>query len=272
MGSAARIRHLGPTAAFGGPVFVADVDRGPEHYRVLGSFGQAGASGGAYTRLIEQSAMDLIVPGRLVSQHEKLMGLAFAFCERPTTALLLGIGGVSMWRFIRSYLPECATTLVDNDADIISIARRWFHLDRPVSIADGERFLADTTATFDAILVDLHGADGPVPLSEGFWTHCLAALAPGGCLATNWADLDSGWTRPMAEAQSAEARRLGHNPFFITHGRDGHVVQYVATAEGRGADMVPSALSRFVEVRNLPTDMRTTLDGCTISHAFPATT
>ena len=181
LGPSVRIRHLGPAPVFGGPIFVADFDRRPEHYRLLGSFGPAGTSGSAYSRLIEQSAVDLIVPSRLVSQHEKLMALAFAFCERQATVLLLGIGGVSMWRFIRTHLPECTRTLVDNDADIVSIARRWFHLDQPVSIADGKRFLADTTATFDAILVDLQGADGPVQLSEGFWTRCLHALAPGGC-------------------------------------------------------------------------------------------
>src|SRR6201982_1686330 len=68
-GSDARIRVLRHAQTFGAPVFVVDFDRGPRHFRTLGSFG-AGA------QVTEQSSMDLLYPARLVFHYERLMLLA----------------------------------------------------------------------------------------------------------------------------------------------------------------------------------------------------
>ena len=70
-GSEARIRVLRRAEIFGAAVFVVDFDRGPRHFRTLGSFG-AGA------QVTEQSSMDLLYPARLVFHYERLMSLAFA--------------------------------------------------------------------------------------------------------------------------------------------------------------------------------------------------
>src|SRR5207244_712385 len=115
----ARIRLLRRAPTFGAPVFVVDFDRGTRHFRTLGSFGGA-------AQVTEQSSMDLLYPARLVFHYERLMSLAFAMVERPVTALLLGVGGAAMWRFLRAYLPDCSPTLVDSDETIITLARRWF--------------------------------------------------------------------------------------------------------------------------------------------------
>lgn len=261
LGPGARIRAASGAAVFGAPVFVGDIDRGTEHFRILGSFGPG-------CEALELSAMDLINPERLVSHHEQLMSLPFVLAERPVAALLLGIAGGAMWRFVHHYLPDCVTTLVDNDADIVALARRWFYLDRPVEIEDGERFLAGTTAKFDAIIVDLNGGDGPAPLGPGFWTDCLRVLAPGGCMATNWADLGTGRARPMAEAQVAAARRHGCDCFFVAKGSHANAVQYVVT-DGPGPDALAAALARFADARGLPAEMHRMLDGCAVSREFP---
>src|SRR5205814_20710 len=89
------------------------------HFRTLGSFG-------GVAQVTEQSSMDLLYPARLVFHYERLMSLAFAMSQRPVTALLLGVGGAAMWRFLRAYLPDCAPLLVDSDETIIA-PRRGFH-------------------------------------------------------------------------------------------------------------------------------------------------
>src|SRR5215472_8152339 len=177
-GRDARIRLLRRAPTFGAPVFVVDFDRGARHFRTLGSFG-------AVAQVTEQSSMDLLYPARLVFHYERLMSLAFAIAERPVTALLLGVGGAAMWRFVRAYLPECAPTLVDCDSDVVGIAKRWFYLNQPVVLDTAQRFLAGTTVSYDAILVDLYDSRGPAEFDAAFWARCLDALAPGGCLATN---------------------------------------------------------------------------------------
>src|SRR5436190_8169396 len=152
-GHGARIRLLRATPVFGASVFVVDFDRGPRHYRTLGSFGPAFAMPFAVDpQVTEQSSMDLLYPAKLVFHYERLMSLAFALCDRPISALLLGVGGAAMWRFLRAYVPECAPTLVDNDESVVAIARRWFYLSQSVVIDTAERFLAGTKDRYDVIL------------------------------------------------------------------------------------------------------------------------
>src|SRR3954451_10769643 len=126
-GPGPRLRILRAAPAFGASVFVVDFDRGQRHYRTLGSFGPAfGTANPDEPQLTEQSSMDLLYPAHLVFHYERLMSLAFGLVEKPVTALLLGVGGAAMWRFMHAFVPDCAPTLVDADESVAAIARRWF--------------------------------------------------------------------------------------------------------------------------------------------------
>src|SRR5262249_39109222 len=115
-GGAARLQLLRRTPAFGSPVFVVHFHRGRRPFRTLGSFGSS-------IQVTEQSSMDLLYPARLVFHYERLMALAFAMGKAAVSALLLGVGGAAMWRFMRAYVPDCAPTLVDADETVVAIAR-----------------------------------------------------------------------------------------------------------------------------------------------------
>jgi predicted O-methyltransferase YrrM len=263
-GTDARIRLLRRAETFGAAVFVVDFDRGPRHFRTLGSFG-AGA------QVTEQSSMDLLYPARLVFHYERLMSLAMPMSARAVNALLLGVGGAAMWRFLRTYLPDCAPTLVDSDETIVAIARRWFYLKQPVMLDTAQRFLAQTNERFDVILVDLYGPGGPADSNEAFWKRCLDALAPGGCLANNWADFAvNPKVRPMADSLSAVARARGLEPIFVTRqGFRDNLVQYVPTMAGIGAEAVTEVLERFVQTRHIPDRGRGILENCILGTRFP---
>src|SRR6266849_9263690 len=271
-GDRARLRVLREAATFGAPVFVVDFDRGARHYRTFGSFGPS--FGTAYLeepQLTEQSSMDLLYPAQLVFHYERLMSLAFALVERPVSALLLGVGGAAMWRFLRAYLPECAPTLVEADDSVAAVAKRWFYLSQPVVVETAERFLAGNTQRFDVVLVDLYDARGPAQLDEGFWTRAVDALAPGGCLATNWADFATNQgVRPMAEAQEAVARARGLGSYFVTRrGFRDNLIQYLPTGGERQPEAITGALERFAADRRLPDRGRGILDHCLVSTGFP---
>jgi hypothetical protein len=263
-GGEARIRLLRRAPTFGAPVFVVDFDRGPRHFRTLGSFG-AGA------QVTEQSSMDLLYPGRLAFHYERLMSLALALSRTQTSALLLGVGGAAMWRFIRAYLPDCAPVLVEADETVAAVARRWFYLNQPVAIEPAQRYLAGTTARFDAILVDLYDASGPAALNNAFWTRCLDALAPGGCLAANWADFATNPdVRPMTQSLVEVARARALEPFFVTRrGFRDNLIQYVSTEPGTDLHALTGALERFVDDRRLPDRGRGILDHCLVGTRFP---
>lgn len=271
-GGGSRLRILRPAAAFGSSVFVVDFDRGPRHYRTLGSFGPSfGTLNPDEPQVTEQSSMDLLYPAQLVFHYERLMSLAFALVERPVTALLLGVGGAAMWRFLRAYVPECAATLVDADDRVIAIARRWFYLSQPVAIDTAQRFLAGNTQRFDVVLVDLYDSRGPASFDEEFWARAIEALAPGGCLATNWADFATNKTvRGMAEAQTAVARGRGLDPYFVTRrGFRDNLIQYLPTGGECGPEAITGALERFARERRLPDRGRGILEHCIVSTGFP---
>jgi spermidine synthase len=263
-GGDARVRLLRRAPTFESPVFVVDFDRGPRHFRTLGSFGSS-------VQVTEQSSMDLLYPARLVFHYERLMSLALAMSRRSVTALLLGVGGAAMWRFLRAYFPDCATTLVDADEAVVAIARRWFYLTQPVTVEPAQQFVAGTSARFDAILVDLYDSSGPADSNEAFWTRCLDALAPGGCLANNWADFAvNKAVKPMADALAAVARARGHEPIYVTRrGFRDNLVQYVPTEPGIDAASITSVHERFVRERHPPDRGRGILENCIITTNFP---
>ena len=263
-GGEARIRVMRPAAVFGAPLFVVDFERGPRHFRTLGSFG-------AGEQVTEQSSMDLLYPARLVFHYERLMSLALAFCERPVRALLLGVGGAAMWRFVRAYLPECALTLVDSDETVIGLARRWFYLNQRVEIDTAQRFLARTRERFDAILLDVYDAAGPAPADALFWTRSIEALAPGGCLAANWADFATNpKVRPMAETLAEAAAAHGRDCRFVTRrGFRDNLVQFVPPQEGLDREAMAAALERFARERRLPDRGHGILEHCLVTAQFP---
>jgi hypothetical protein len=267
-GGEARIRLLRHARTFGAPIFAVDFDRGARHYRTLGSFG-------GVAQVTEQSSMDLLYPARLVFHYERLMSLSFALCRQPIRALLLGVGGAAMWRFLRAYLPDCAMTLVDSDETIVGIARRWFYLTQQVVLEAAETFIARTTTRWDVVLVDLYGPAGPADIGEAFWVRCLDALAPGGCLACNWADFSvNPAVRPMTEALAALARARGLAPTFVTRrGFRDNLVQYVPTGADRQLGGEGEAFTTLVEGftagRRLPERARTILENCLVTGEFP---
>jgi len=263
-GSNARIRVLRRADTFGAPVFAVDFDRGPRHFRTLGSFG-AGA------QVTEQSSMDLLYPARLVFHYERLMALALAMSRQAVNALLLGVGGAAMWRFICAYVPECAPTLVDSDETVVAIARRWFYLKQAVVLDTAQRFLAETNSRFDVIMVDLYDAGGPAESGDAFWVRCLDALAPGGCLANNWADFAvNPDVRPMADSLASVAKARGIESIYVTRrGFRDNLVQYVPTEPEIGAEAITNVLERFVEERHIPDRGRGILENCIVGTRFP---
>jgi len=271
-GAASWLRMLRPASAFGASVFVVDFDRGPRHYRTFGSFGPSfGTADAEASQVTEQSSMDLLYPAQLVFHYERLMSLAFALVERPITALLLGVGGAAMWRFMRAYLPDCAPTLVDADETVVAMARRWFYLSQPVVIETAQRFLAGNTERFDVVLVDLYDARGPAPFDAAFWARAIDALAPGGCLAVNWADFAvNRAVRGLGQSLTDTARGRGFDTYYVTRrGFRDNLIQYLPTGSEREPTAITGALERFAAERRLPDRARGILEHCLISTDFP---
>lgn len=142
-----------------------------------------------------QSAMSREEPHRLVLSYTRCMLSGLLFTREPRSALVLGLGGGSLPRFLMHVFPSCRIDVVERRTKVVRVAHDYFHLPRSprlhTRVCDAEVFLReDSGPTYDLVLVDLHDKTGtaPVVTEAGFFASCARRLAARGVLATNvWA-------------------------------------------------------------------------------------
>jgi len=259
-GGDCRVVALRRAERFGSRLFIADCMRRGRSLRVLGSIDETGY-------IMEQSAMDLLRPERLVYSYERMMLVAFALARNPAAALLLGLGGGAMARHLAAYHPDCATTIAEREPVVHDLARRHFHLARDVLIQDAKRVIASASAPFDVILVDLYDADGAVRLGRDFWRDCARALRSGGALAINWAEF-VGASRVAAELADIKSV-FGRSYFLVERDSRPNIVQLVPTATRlRPSDLEPR-LERLATRLRLPREDKEILRRCEMTTHYP---
>ena len=145
-----------------------------------------------------QSTMFLNDPAALALSYTHCLMVCLLFAERPPrSALMLGLGGGSLVKFLLKQFPDCQLDTVERRAAVLDVARRFFELgDDPrntVHCEDGRDFLARHTGPssearcYDLIFADLHDSTGmaPVVRAPEFFPQCRQLLDDSGILATN---------------------------------------------------------------------------------------
>lgn len=140
-----------------------------------------------------QSAMRLADPDALALEYTQAM-MAFAlFRPDPRDALLVGLGGGSLAKFIHRYMPATRVTAIELNPQVVAAARDYFGLPPDderltVRVGDGARYVPAHPESTDVVLVDGFD-DGAVVRSlctDGFYAACADALRPGGVLVANF--------------------------------------------------------------------------------------
>jgi len=140
-----------------------------------------------------QSTIFLHDPDILALSYTHCMLTALLFSPTdPARALLMGVGGGSLIRFLVGQLPQARVDAVERRAKVLEVARGYFGIpDDPrlaIHIDDGLRFLERSEpGTWDLMLVDLHTADGmaPVVRHPDFFARCRRGLSEAGLLSIN---------------------------------------------------------------------------------------
>jgi spermidine synthase len=121
----------------------------------------------------------------------------------PRRALIIGLGGGMVGRYLQSRVPDLEIHYVDIDPAVLEIARKYFSFrtgpKTQVTVEDGRQFLHDSRETWDLIYTDAYiGQSVPFHLATvQFLDEVKRHLAPGGVFALN---LAAGLTEPFPRA------------------------------------------------------------------------
>ncbi|MDR3427582.1 fused MFS/spermidine synthase [Silvimonas sp.] len=140
-----------------------------------------------------QSAMRVNDPIELVLAYTRCLFGFLLFAEPPKQALLIGLGGGSIAKWIHEKMPETHLTAVELHPQVVAVARSMFQTPADddqfqVIVGDGAAHvygMADDSA--DLIVMDAYGPSGiaePLATSD-FFSACRDRLTADGILAVN---------------------------------------------------------------------------------------
>lgn len=139
-----------------------------------------------------QSRVLLANPTRPALAYVQAMTEFLLFQPRTDSVLQIGLGAGVLTRFLLSALPDARFEVVEAEATIVDIARRYFELPQDprlhVHIGDGATFVVDAEgATHDALLVDAYDAVAMSPrvAEQRFFAACRERLTANGIFVIN---------------------------------------------------------------------------------------
>ena len=138
-----------------------------------------------------QSRMQLQRPDALELEYTRLMMGWLMFRPDARRLAMIGLGGGSIAKFCHRHLAATTLTVVEINPQVIAL-RDAFALPRDdarlrVVEDDGARFVAQTDARFEVLMIDAFDAEGmPAALgTQRFYDDCADVLRPDGLLVVN---------------------------------------------------------------------------------------
>ncbi len=139
-----------------------------------------------------QSAMRLSRPNDLELAYTRSMMAFLLFNPEPRNALVVGLGGGSIVKFLYHRLPLIEIDAVEIDPQVVVIARQCFQVppddDRmQIHIGDGAEFIEGPGEPADVILIDGYDAEAQVEAlaSTEFYAACRCRLSDCGVAVAN---------------------------------------------------------------------------------------
>jgi spermidine synthase len=140
-----------------------------------------------------QSAIRLSRPGELELAYTRAMMAFLLFAPAPRDAVMIGLGGGSIARFVHERMTGTRMTVVEISAKVVAAARAFFGLPEEdgrlsVVVADGADHVTGRAGACDVLLLDAFedGRSVPSLATQAFYDACFAVLRPGGVFVVNF--------------------------------------------------------------------------------------
>jgi spermidine synthase len=142
-----------------------------------------------------QSSLDLTDPESLQLPYAKAMTIWRLFNSSINKALIIGLGGGSLARYLLYHYSDCQVTAVEYRSDVVKVARSYFGLPldarMKVIVGDGGSYVKNQALTdteqYDLIIIDAFDVDGLAGsiASIAFFDACKQLLTQQGLLLVN---------------------------------------------------------------------------------------
>jgi spermidine synthase len=176
-----------------------------------------------------QSAMRVKAPFELELAYSRGMMMFLLFHKQPKDALMIGLGGGSIPKYIHHFLPEMQTRVVEINPRIIQVARSHFYLpenDEKLEVieGDGVAYLQENSNTTDVLLLDIFDSQGVPPemYHQGFFDTCAEALHLDGMMAVNLWGSDKNFDIYLQRIEQSFHDRV----LVLRTGRPGNIVVF----------------------------------------------
>lgn len=149
-----------------------------------------------------QSAMRIDDPFALALDYTRCMMAFLLFHPRPRDALMIGLGGGSLAKFVYRRLKGTRVRVIECDTRVVQAARSYFSLPSDdarlqVEIGDGAQALVPQGC--DLLMVDGFEDEAQAPglASQDFYDAAFLALRDPGVLVINFMDDDPAFDRRL---------------------------------------------------------------------------
>jgi spermidine synthase len=138
-----------------------------------------------------QTVVKLGDPAHLDLPYAGSAFTGLALCAGPRRVLVVGLGGGTLPMFLRHYYPDATIDAVDINPDVVKVAREFFGFRDDARmrahVADGRKFIEETSQPYDLIFLDAFGADSVPPslTTREFLGAVRRALRPDGVVVGN---------------------------------------------------------------------------------------
>ena len=178
-----------------------------------------------------QSQMVVDDPDFLALAYTRTMMAFEMFMPQPRELALIGLGGGSIVKWCYHHHPETALTVIEINPQVIALSDtfRIPPVDERLRILceDGARFVAETAARFDILVVDCFNSDHlPQELcSLEFYDNCRNVLSDPGLMIANICAKNH--RRVLSRIQKSFGGQV-----LLSADKDGNTVVFASKGEG----------------------------------------